>query len=102
MRKTYKKIKLQLDTGKIFIEDVNESNFHPSQVNEIINEINERHDYSFTIAEEKSVKKQTISLIKYHLRKVEKELSYFKRHQECYQKALGRVSSTDLKNESEN
>ena len=37
MRKTYKKIKLQLDTGKIFIEDVNESNFHPSQVNEIIN-----------------------------------------------------------------
>jgi hypothetical protein len=101
MRKTYKKIKLQLDTGKIFVEDVTESNFHPSQVNEIINEINDKHDYSFTIAESKSVKKQTISLIKYHLRKVEKELSYFRRHQECYQKALDRVSTTDLINENE-
>jgi hypothetical protein len=101
MRKCYKKIKLQLDTGKIFIEDVTESNFHPSQVNEIINEINDKHDYSFTIAESKSVKKQTISLIKYHLRKVEKELSYFRRHQECYQKALDRVSTTDLSNENE-
>jgi hypothetical protein len=102
MRKTYKKIKLELDTGKIFIEDVTESNFHPSQVNEIINEINDKHDYSFTIAEEKSVRKQTISLIKHHLRKVEKELSYFKRHQESYKKALDRVTSTDLKDENEN
>lgn len=89
--KNYFKIKLYQNSGRLQVEEVNETNFHPSQLNEIYQQVSEKDDFSFIIAEEKNVEKNTLKLIKYNLRKVEKELTFIKKQHEAYKKALEKI-----------
>jgi len=90
--KKYFKTKLYLASGKLETEEVNSSNFHPSHINEINSAINVDGDISFTVSEEKNIEKNTIKLVKHHLRKVEKELTILRKQQEAYSKVLNRIT----------
>lgn len=93
--KNYFKIKLYLTSGRLETEEVNSSNFHPSNINEIYSAIGEKDDISFTVSEEKNIEKNTIKLVKYHLRKVEKELTVLRKQQEAYSKVLNRINQNN-------
>lgn len=86
--KIYYRIKLYLMNGKFEIEEANATNFHPSQINEIYNNYSIDGDYSFIVSEERGIEKNSIKLIKHHLRGVEKELTFLRKQQDGYKKAL--------------
>ena len=90
--KKYFKIKLYLTFGRLEVEEVNESNFHPSNINEIYNAIGDKDDISFTVSEEKNIEKNSIKLVKHHLRKVEKELTILRKQQDAFSKVLNRIT----------
>ena len=90
--KKYFKIKLYLTFGRLEVEEVNESNFHPSNINEIYSAIGDKDDISFTVSEEKNIEKNSIKLVKHHLRKVEKELTVLRKQQDAFSKVLNKIT----------
>lgn len=96
--KNFFKIKL-FTNGKVEVEEVNSTNFHPSQVNEILQMVSEKGDYCYTISDEKNIEKNKLKIVKHQFRKAEKDLSVAKKQYDYYKRAFDKIQN---KEENEN
>ena len=95
--KNFFKIKLYTN-GKLEVEEVNSTNFHPSQVNEIYEMVSEKGDYCYTISDENNIEKNKLKIVKHQFRKAEKYLSIAKKQYDYYKKAFDKIQNKENEN----
>ncbi len=94
MKKYTNYIKITLySNGKLDLEELNETNFHPSNVNEIRYCISDKLDYCSLISDEKNLEKNKQKIVKHNLRKIEKKLSVLKKQYDCYKKTIDKLNN---------
>ena len=71
--KEYFKVKLY-DNGKIEVEELNETNFHPSYLNAFFNSVGNKKDFIFTCCEKKDIEKIKLKILNYVMKEVKKDL----------------------------
>jgi hypothetical protein len=91
MKRNYYKIKFYSDSGRLEIEDINETNFHPSQVNEIYNSVSDKKDFAFMISKQGQVKKNCEKMVKHFLNDFKKQLSVYEKKVNSCEKAMQKV-----------
>ena len=90
-KKDYVVVKFYESTGKIAVEEINETNFHPSAVGNTYNKIGGKDDYLYTICEKKNLIKTKEKFIKEQLRGVVSELSRLIKLSGNYTNALNKL-----------
>lgn len=89
--KDYVIVKFYESTGKIAVEEINETNFHPSAVGNIYKKIGSKDDYLYTICEQKNLLKTKEKFIRGQLKVVVSELSRLNKIKENYTNALNKL-----------
>jgi hypothetical protein len=74
-------------TGKVLVEPVNATNFHPSYIGELRYQIGDKDDYVFTACEEKNIEKTKLKVLKKLINEIGKEVSQLKKQFDAYKLA---------------
>jgi hypothetical protein len=90
-KKEFFKIKLY-SNGKLEVEDINATNFHPSRINEIMIIVDGKNDYHFTISSKENLEKNKLKLVKYNLKNIKKDLNFLNKQYNIYTKTYNSLN----------